>query len=80
MELAAFSINCKEIPYTPTIDELYSTLTPPLVSCDTFAGSKSEVGANTTKNSQCKHKLPVLATRTLGTKTKVDRRIVHQGQ
>jgi len=48
MELAAFSINCKEIPYTPTIDELYSTLTPPLVSCDTFAGSKSEVGANTT--------------------------------
>jgi len=32
----------------PTIDEQYSTLTLPLVSCDTFAGIKSEVGANQT--------------------------------
>jgi len=34
--------------YIPTIDETYSTLTLPLESCDNFAGSKSEVGANKT--------------------------------
>jgi len=53
IDFAGFRRICLEIVYLPTIDEQYSTLAPPLESCDTFAGSRSDVGANEAKT-QCK--------------------------